>query len=98
MNSIDFSVTPPVVKPSCEGDDLCWVICPHGAIEITNFESTHARLIPSGARKEIHPFVKLLAEAEAKGRFRRLVPLDEVGWDNPVYKNPNHPRFVIEEE
>jgi hypothetical protein len=48
--------------------------------------------------KDQHPFVKLLAEAEAKGRFRRLVPLDRVGWNNPVYKNPNHPRFVIEED
>ena len=95
MDSIDFSVVPPVVKPNCEGDDLCWVICPEDAIEITNLESTHARLVMS---RDDHPFVKLLAEAEAQGRFRRLVPLDHVGWDNPVYKNPNHPRFVIAEE
>ena len=95
MNSIDFSMTPPVIRLSCEGDDLCWVICPQGAIEITNLDSTHARLVMSEGN---HPFVQLLAEAEAKGRFRRLVPLAKVGWDNPVYKNPNHPRFVIEEE
>jgi ferredoxin len=98
MDSIDFSVSPPVIRPSCEGDDLCWVICPHGAIEITNLDSTHARLVMSEEAKDDHPFVKLLAEAEAKGRFRRLVPLDKVGWDNPVYKNPNHPRFAIEED
>jgi formate hydrogenlyase subunit 6/NADH:ubiquinone oxidoreductase subunit I/flavodoxin len=95
MDSIDFSVRPPVIKRNCEGDDLCWVICPQGAIEITNLESTHARLVMT---KDNHPFVKLLSEAEAQGRFRRHVPLDEVGWDNPVYKNPDHPRFVIEEE
>jgi len=95
MNSIDFSVSPPVFKTNCEGDDLCWTICPQGAIEITNLESTHARLV---MRREGHHFVQLLAEAEAKGRFRRLVPLDEVGWDNPLYKNPNAPRFVMEEE
>lgn len=98
MDSIDFSVSPPVIKPNCEGDDLCWVICPQDAIEITNLDSTHARLVMSEETKDQHPFVKLLAEAEAKGRFRRLVPLDKVGWDNPVYKNPNHPRFVIEED
>jgi ferredoxin len=98
MNSIDFSVPPPVVKLSCEGDDLCWVICPQGAIEITNLDSTHARLVMSEETKDNHPFVRLLAEAEAKGRFRRLVPLDKVGWNNPVYKNPSHPRFVIEED
>ncbi len=95
MNSIDFSVTPPAIKPNCEGDDLCWVICPEGAIEITNLESTHARLVMT---RQNHPFVELLAAAEAEGRFRRLVPLDKVGWDNPVYKNANHPRFVIEDE
>ena len=95
MDCIDFSVLPPMIKRSCEGDDLCWVICPHDAIEITNLDATHARMVKG---KEDHPFVRLLAEAEAQGRFRRLVPLDGVGWDNPVYKNPNHPRFVIEEE
>ena len=72
MNSIDFSVLPPAIKPSCEGDDLCWVICPQDAIEITNLDSTHARLVMSEETKDQHPFVKLLAEAEAKGRFRRL--------------------------
>ena len=34
MDSIDFSVTPAVFKRSCEGCDLCWVICPEGAIEM----------------------------------------------------------------
>jgi formate hydrogenlyase subunit 6/NADH:ubiquinone oxidoreductase subunit I len=95
MNCIDFSVLPPVIKRSCEGDDLCWVICPHDAIEITNLDSTHARMVKG---REDHPFVRLLDEAEAQGRFRRHVPLDNVGWDNPVYKNPNHPRLVLEEE
>ncbi|OGO20268.1 MAG: hypothetical protein A2144_10080 [Chloroflexi bacterium RBG_16_50_9] len=95
MNSIDFSVNPPVFKQNCEGDDLCWVICPEGAIEITNFDRAHAAKTMKNAD---HPFVKLLEEAEAKGRFRRLVPLDKVGWDNTIYKNPHHPRFVIEEE
>ena len=98
MNSIDFSGTPPVVKASCEGDDPCWVICPQDAIQFTNLDSTHVRLVMREEMKDNHHFVELLAEAKAKGRFRRPVPLDKVGWDNPVYKNPNHPRFVIEEE
>jgi hypothetical protein len=45
-----------------------------------------------------HPFLKLLEEAEAEGRFRRLVPLDQIGWDNPVYKIRKRPIFVIEED
>lgn len=95
MDSIDFSVNPPVFKQNCEGDDLCWVICPEGAIEITNLDRAHG---PKTMKNTNHPFVKLLAEAEARGRFRRLVPLDKVGWDNTIWKNPNHPRFVITEE
>jgi NAD-dependent dihydropyrimidine dehydrogenase PreA subunit/flavodoxin len=95
MNSIDFSVTPPVIKWNCEGDDLCWVICPQDAIEITNLETAH---IPKLMKNTDHDFAKLLAEAEAKGRFRRLVPLDKVGWDNPIYKIKKYPRFVIEED
>jgi hypothetical protein len=47
---------------------------------------------------DYNPYIKLLDDAEAKGLFSRLVPLDKVGWDNIIYKNPKHPRFVIEEE
>lgn len=94
MNSIDFSVTPPVFKWSCEMCDLCWVICPKGAIEIANLETTYGRVTRVG---QDHPFLKLLEDAEAKGRFRRLVPLDKVGWENLIYKIERHPRFSIEE-
>jgi hypothetical protein len=45
-----------------------------------------------------HGFNKLLDEAEATGKFRRLVPLDKIGWDNPIFKIKQHPRFDIEEE
>ena len=99
MNSIDFSVTPPVFKWNCEGDDLCWIICPEGAIEITNIETTHGRMAVHRAEgpEQDHPFLKLLAKAEEEGRFRRLTPLDKVGWDNIIYTIKRHPRFSIEE-
>ncbi len=96
MQAIDFSVTPPAFKWSCEGCDLCWVICPEGAIEITNLDTTHAGMAPKGPELD-HHFLKLLEEAEAKGKFRRLVPLDKIGWDNVIYKMTRHPRFAIEE-
>jgi Fe-S-cluster-containing hydrogenase component 2/flavodoxin len=95
MNSIDFSVDPPVFKWNCEGDDLCWVICPEGAIEITNVENVHS---PRAIRDMEHPFVKMLEEAESKGRFRRLVPLDKIGWDNLICNIKKVPRFVVEED
>jgi hypothetical protein len=96
MNSIDFSENPPVFKLNCETDDLCLVICPKGAIEMPNVDTTHALM---GAKKEDkdHPFVKLLEEAEAEGRFRRLIPMDKIGWDTPVYKIKKRPIFDIKE-
>ena len=94
MNAIDFSVNPPVFKWSCEGDDLCWVICPTGALEIPNLNETHARMQMTSAE---HGFNQLLDEAEKTGKFRRLVPLEEIGWDNPIFKMQQTPRFDINE-
>ena len=75
MDSIDFSVTPPVFKHSCEGDDLCWVICPEGAIEITNMDLTHEAMFDVTVMMRNspveHPFETLTAEAERKGKLCR---------------------------
>lgn len=95
MDAIDFSVSPPVFKSYCEMDDLCWVICPQGAIEMVNIENMHYAM---GDLRENHPFVKFLNDEAAAGRFRWLVSLDEVGWDNPIFRMQNHPRHVIEED
>ena len=59
MNAIDFSVTPPAFESNCEKDDLCWVICPQGAIEYLNPENMHYAM---GEWRENHPFVKFLNE------------------------------------
>ena len=94
MSAIDFSVTPPIFKWNCEKDDLCAAICPEGAIEVD--DQAHNKVV--GVKDANHRFVKLLEEAEAAGHFRRLVPLDKVGWGTPIYKNPKHPLIVIEED
>jgi hypothetical protein len=39
----------------------------------------------------------MLREAEVKGSFRRLVPMDEIGWDDPVFAIERTPRFDIDE-
>lgn len=101
MDCIDFSQDPPVFTHACEGDDLCWTICPTGAIEITNIEDTHAKMWEGFAHTRHdplgHPFLQMLREAEAEGRFRRLVPLDEIGFDNPIFAITRTPRFDIDE-
>jgi len=97
MYSIDFSKGQPVVHNNCEGCDLCWCICPYDAISIPNIAETHALLANSETRWD-SPFLANLNAAEKTGRFRRLMPIDKVGWGNIVYKNPNAPRVVLHPE
>jgi NAD-dependent dihydropyrimidine dehydrogenase PreA subunit/flavodoxin len=101
-NSIDFSRNPPVFKNNCERDDLCWLICPEGAIEITNMEDTHGSLKMIRSEQGVsHNYpsglLQQTIEAEEKGEFRRLTPIDDVGWDNLIMYIQNHPRFNIKE-
>ncbi|GEM_PF-848940 len=95
MESLDFTQTPTYVKRNCEGCDVCWCVCPEDAISIPNIATTHALLKPSGSEDG---FFAALNAAEKAGKFRRLVPLDKIGWDNIVYMNPNAPRVVLKKE
>lgn len=100
-NSIDFSQDPPVFKNNCEKDDLCWLICPEGAIEITNLEETHGTLKmerhKQGVYEYPHGLLQQTIDAEEKGTFRRLTPIDDVGWDNLIMYIKKYPRFDIKE-
>jgi hypothetical protein len=41
-------------------------------------------------------FETILNKAEADGEFRRLIPLEQVGFDTPyVLAHPNHPYFKV---
>jgi hypothetical protein len=41
-------------------------------------------------------YLEQLEIDEAKGRFRRLVPVEQIGWDTPYYlKHNQHPWWVI---
>jgi len=101
MNAIDFSVDPPVFKHSCEGDDLCWVICPEGAIEIVNFDTTHGlmRMGPPGRPRPEGGApprgVNLIEEREKEGRFRRYISKEQEGAWGRVMDIKRHPRFNI---
>jgi Fe-S-cluster-containing hydrogenase component 2 len=100
MDSIDFSRLPPVVHNNCEGCDLCWCICPEGAIDIPNIIEAHASgpMAAAMAARTL-PFRDKLDRAIASGRFRPLLSLvNDIGWDNQVYKNTNAPRVVLHEE
>ncbi len=89
-NSIDFSVFPSIWRPNCSRCWFCEQICPEGAIEV-DWEPV-VRIQNPRIRGHLVP---TLAKAEAQGRFRRLVPLEAIGWDTPWYKVAKPPRFTI---
>lgn len=91
MEDIDLSASPPRFARNCTSCFFCEMICPRGAIHI-DYE---ARAKASLERVE-EIFLKRLEQAEAEGRFRRLVPLEDVDQKTPYYKVFNkHPRYVI---
>lgn len=95
MNSIDLSISPPrFAQGMCRPCYFCEMICPEGAIEVdyaplAEYEIEHAKTM----------FAKALENAESNGHFRRLVPIEKVGWQTPYYLIHNkHPRYKIPEE
>jgi flavodoxin/formate hydrogenlyase subunit 6/NADH:ubiquinone oxidoreductase subunit I len=94
LGCIDLSVSPPVFARGCGFCYFCEMICPEGAVEADY--SGYAEFFRQHAREK---FEKVLEEAEKEGTFRRLVPIDKVGWDTPYYMVHNkHPRYVIPED
>jgi NAD-dependent dihydropyrimidine dehydrogenase PreA subunit len=84
--NIDDSVFPYVYKTqNCERCMFCEGICPTGAIEF-NFPKANA---DSGG---LFSNNNQLDIAEAKGRFRRLVKEEDIGWNTPWETVTGHPR------
>ena len=95
MHAIDFSTNPPSFTSHCEACDLCWAVCPTGALEITNMEECQGFL---SMDDEENPMAKLLDAAEAMGRFRRLLPKDQVGFGNRLMDRTETPRLVVKKD
>ena len=85
---IDFSQSPVVRMMACDRCWLCEQACPNGAIEVdwVPFHEAHLPMIP--------PLEKSLEIFEARGKFRRLVPLKDVGRDGNVWQL-KHPRIKL---
>jgi len=88
MGSIDFTVDPPLFRISCDKCYLCEQSCPNGAIEVDwqRFHEAHLPLIPH-LQNSLEIF-------EARGKFRRLVPLKDIGWNNYFWQKKS-PRIKI---
>jgi flavodoxin/ferredoxin len=94
MEDIDMSSSPPRFARNCTSCFFCEMICPTGAVHIDYEDRAQASL---GRVEEL--FLKRLEQAEAEGRFRRLVPLKDIDPKTPYYKVfTKHPRYVIPED
>ena len=97
MDSIDFAHNPPVFHHNCEGCDLCFSVCPQDAISVPNLAESQIPLAKAAGGLD-SPFVRGLEDYEKIGRFRRLVPLTQVGWGHLNYMNKNAPRIRLNED
>jgi ferredoxin len=80
-NSLDFSGSVPVFRDNCIKCFVCEQMCPEKAIE-----GDFGAVVRSGERHAKERIEKQLLIAETKGRFRRLVPWDKIGWNTPDYE------------
>jgi len=85
MGSIDFTVDPPLFNINCDKCFLCEQSCPNGAIEV-DWEPFHKAHFPM-----IEHLQRSLDIFEKRGKFRRLVPLEKIGWNN-FFWQLKHPR------
>jgi flavodoxin/NAD-dependent dihydropyrimidine dehydrogenase PreA subunit len=91
MKIIDLSASPPVFPETCLPCYFCELICPTGAIE-----ADYAPAAEIEGKRARTMFKETLRRVETDGRFRRLVPVEAVGWDTPFFKAyDKHPRYVI---
>lgn len=94
MDGIDITVEPAIMAKPCMNCGFCLMICPTEAIYTDEKDmELLCKWISEDTRKWDIPFLR---EAEAKGRFRRLVPEEKGGWDTPIYKvYKRRPGFII---
>lgn len=73
------------------GCTYCEMLCPVGAIHpVIPYEQA----APVGKDHGSELFCTVLAKAEAEGKFRRLIPFEQVGTKTPFYSvHPKHPRL-----
>ncbi|HVN96786.1 MAG TPA: EFR1 family ferrodoxin [Syntrophorhabdaceae bacterium] len=94
VNGIDLNARPVVFGKNCHTCHFCEMICPQGAISV-DYDS----FIKKGHRRGKTIYVSSLAQAEAEGTFRPLVPIESIRWDIPYYKiYSEHPRYIIPDE
>ena len=92
VNGIDLTIDPPVIAKPCAACEFCARICPTGALDVSDWLQAMA---PSGPAMMRNVILPSLERAEGEGRFRRLLPLEQVGFTLNYEIHTRHPQWVI---
>jgi flavodoxin/NAD-dependent dihydropyrimidine dehydrogenase PreA subunit len=77
----------------CHECSYCFMLCPSGAINTDPPMEEHIK--PHLGKRKL-AFEEMLDMDEAAGKFRRLIPVDEVGFNTPyVIAHPNRPYMKV---
>jgi len=88
----DRSVDPPILAEPCLGCEFCARLCPTGALDM----SAWVQEMIEATKKHLPMMLPGLEQAEAEGRFGRLIPFDELNLDNPgIRQYTEHPQWII---
>jgi flavodoxin/ferredoxin len=94
--SIDLSADVPIDRNTCVACWICEQICPLGAVEIDLDKVVKEREASSGNNwKKNNFFQKNVQRVDNDPRFRRLVPLEDIGENGYWYQISKHPRIKI---
>ena len=93
MSGIDLTVNPPVIAKPCLGCEFCSKLCPTGALDIDEWVES---MIAMSSKHLPDLMLPALKKAEDEGRFRRLVPVEKIRFDDSAYNlHRKHPQWII---
>jgi ferredoxin/flavodoxin len=93
VNGIDLSMSPRVIADPCVMCEFCTRVCPTGALDMDEWVTG----VAEETTKMVETFLfKPLDQAEKEGKFRRLVPKEEISLETRGYMlHKKHPNWIV---
>jgi ferredoxin len=93
VEGIDLSMSPRVIADPCVMCEFCTRVCPTGALDMDEWVAAVAEETAEVIDKFMLP---PLDQAEKEGRFRRLVPREQISKESFGYMlHKKHPSWVV---
>jgi flavodoxin/Fe-S-cluster-containing hydrogenase component 2 len=93
VDGIDLSMNPPVIARPCLVCEFCARICPTGALNMDEWVPAMAQVTAKIIPRSLFP---ALDKAESEGKFRRLLPENQIRTDVFGYmSHKKHPQWII---